>query len=133
MIDVESMVFSPIATLLRSEYSGIFVTSEYVNAPSKFPAVMICEMDNFADKKRQTSADTDRFAKLMYQVDVYSNRAEGKKSQCKEIMNKIDTYMYSINGVRTTMSSVPNKNDSTIYRITARYELETDGTYFYRR
>ena len=46
MINIESEVFNTVATALRSEFTGIFVSGESVAAPSSFPAVTLVEDDN---------------------------------------------------------------------------------------
>lgn len=133
MIDVESKVYTPIAVALRDAFSGIFVSGEYVKAPSSFPHASIVEMDNYTSTDRMDTSDTERFATIMYEVNVYSNKAVGKKTECKEIMAFIDALMYKMNFKRLSLAPVPNMDDATIYRMTARYRAETDGTTLYRR
>lgn len=133
MIDVESKVYTPIAVGLRNAFSGIFVSGEYVKAPSSFPHASIVEMDNYTSTDRVDTSDTERFATIMYEVNVYSNKAVGKKTECKEIMAFIDDLMYKMNFKRLSLAPVPNMDDATIYRMTARYRAETDGTTLYRR
>lgn len=133
MIDVESKVYTPIAVALRDAFSGIFVSGEYVKAPSSFPHVSLVEMDNYTSADRLDTADEERFSTLMYEVNVYSNKTSGKKSECKEIIGFIDKLMYKMNFKRLSLAPVPNMDDATIYRMTARYRVETDGENFYRR
>ena len=133
MIDVESKVYTPIAVALRDAFSGIFVSGEYVKAPSSFPHVSLVEMDNYTSADRLDTADEERFSTLMYEVNVYSNKTSGKKSECKKIIGFIDDLMYKMNFKRLSLAPVPNMDDATIYRMTARYRLETDGENFYRR
>lgn len=132
MIDIENRVFTPIAQAVRAEFSGASVTGEYVRAPSRFPHVSITESDNYMTLQHLDSADAEKYATIMYEINVYSNKASGKKSEAKAIMALIDQMMYSLNFVRIAMTPVPNLEDSTIYRITARYRAETDGTRLFR-
>lgn len=133
MIDVESKVYTPIVVALRDAFSGIFVSGEYVKAPSSFPHVSLVEMDNYTSADRLDTADEERFSTLMYEVNVYSNKTSGKKSECKKIIGFIDDLMYKMNFKRLSLAPVPNMDDATIYRMTARYRVETDGENFYRR
>jgi len=133
MNDVESKVYTPIAVALRDAFSGIFVSGEYVKAPSSFPHVSLVEMDNYTSADRLDTADEERFSTLMYEVNVYSNKTSGKKSECKKIIGFIDDLMYKMNFKRLSLAPVPNMDDATIYRMTARYSVETDGENFYRR
>lgn len=132
MIDVENQIYTPIAQALREAYQGISVTGEYVRSPSKFPHVSIVENDNYMTVRHLDSADEEKFSTIMYEVNVYSNKASGKKSEAKAIMGLVDHMMYARNFTRIAMTPVPNLEDSTIYRITARYRAETDGTNMYR-
>lgn len=132
MIDIESWVYDPIAKALRTEFSGINVTSEYVRAPSAFPHVSVIENDNYTAINELDTSETERFATVMYEVNVYSNKASGKKSEARAILKKIDEMMYARNFTRIAMNPVPNMEESTIYRLTARYRAETDGNNIYR-
>lgn len=133
MIDVESKVYTPIATALRSAFQGIDVSGEYVNAPSVFPHVSIVEADNYTTLAHLDNSDSEKYATLMYEVNVYSNKGARKKSECKQIMATIDDLMYSMNFTRIAMTPIPNMGNASIYRVTARYRAETDGTNIYRR
>ena len=115
------------------QWDGILVSGEYVNAPTRFPYVSLVEQDNYTTEAHMDSGDTERFATLMYEVNVYSDKAGGKKSVCRKIMRFVDDLMYAKNFRRTSLSPVPNLENATIYRLVARYKAETDGTTLYRR
>lgn len=121
MIDIENELFTKVATALRAQFSGIFVTGEYVKAPSSFPCVMFVEMDNTPYRRTQTQADMENHATVMYEVNVYSNKTKGKKTECKAIMKVIDDMMLSLGFDRPFLNPIPNLEDATIYRMTARY------------
>lgn len=131
MIDIEAKIYSPIRTALVNAYDGIFVTSEPTATTAKFPAVSIVQQDNYMSINKLDNSGTEQFATVMFQVDVYSNKASGRKSQCKEIMGVIDTMLYGMNFTRLSLTPVPMANDG-YYRLTARYRAETDGTNLYR-
>lgn len=121
MIDIENELFTKVATALRAQFSGIFVTGEYVKAPSSFPCVMFVEMDNTPYRRTQTQADMENHATVMYEVNVYSNKAKGKKTECKAIIKVIDDMMLSLGFDRPFLNPIPNLEDATVYRMTARY------------
>lgn len=73
MIDIENQIYTPIAKALRGKFSGLTVSGEYVNAPSGFPYVSIVEQDNFTTQAHLDSGNTEAFATLMYEVNVYSS------------------------------------------------------------
>ena len=132
MIDCENEVFTRLANVLRTEFPGINLTGEYLNTPPKFPHVSIIESDNAVIRNR-LGADNTETAICTFEINVYSNKVSGKKSECKAIMKVIDELLTSINMVRLSMTPVPNLEDASIYRIVARYRVATDGKFFYRR
>lgn len=121
MIDIENMLFTKIATALRAEFSGIFVVGEYVNAPSKFPAVYIVEMDNTVNRMGRDTSGIENFADVMYQVDIFSNKNSGKKAECKAIAAVVDEQFSSLGFTRSFLNPVPNMDNGTIYRLTGRW------------
>jgi len=131
VIDIENQIYSPIRTALVNAYEGIFVTSEPTATSAKFPAVSIVQEDNYMSVNKLDNSGAERFATIMFQVDVYSNKASGRKTQCKEIMNTIDTMLFALNFTRISLTPIPMANDG-YYRLTARYRAETDGTNLYR-
>ena len=133
MIDIEKEIYTPIATALRASFPGINVSGDYVKAPSEFPHVSIVESDNYTTLTTRYNSDAEKFATLMYEVNVYSNKGVKRKSECKEIMAVIDDAMYRMNFTRISLAPIPNMEDATIYRMTARYRAETDGENLYRR
>ena len=132
MNDIENQVYTPIAQEVRSRFSNAFVTGEYIKAPSKFPHISIVEVDNYTSYRHMDTAATEAYSTVMYEVNVYSNKTAGKKTECRQIMELIDSMMYARNFTRLSLTPVPNLEDATIYRITARYRAETDGTNIYR-
>lgn len=129
MIDIESFIFSPIAAVLRSTYSGIDVSSEYTDTPARFPAVTIVEASNVV-LRRMSTLRIENAAQLMFETNVFSNRTVGAKLQARDIMETVDAEFEKLGFVRTMMSPTPNLADATIYRITARYEAVVDPDFW---
>lgn len=121
MIDIENELFTQIANVLRTEFTGIYVTGEYVSRPSSFPAVYIVQMDNVVHRAGRDSGRIENFADVMYQVDIYSNRNKGKKVEAKAIAAVIDDEFAKLGFTRSFLNPVPNMDDATIYRITGRW------------
>ena len=121
MIDIENEVFDRVATKARERFPDIFMAGEYVSSPSSFPAVSLVEMDNSTHEATIDSGSNENHVNVMYEVNVYSNKTTGKKSECKAIMALIDEEMTAMGFVRATLTPVPNEYDSTIYRMVARY------------
>ena len=125
MIDLEQVLFTDIATVLRDTYDGIFVTSEYVPVPPRFPAVSVVEADNRIFEEMRTLR-IENAARVMYEVQIFSSKTNGKKVEAKAIAETVDNFFGSIGFTRTFKQQVPNMNDATIYRLVCRYEAVID-------
>lgn len=134
MIDIESAVFNRVADRVREQFPDIFMVGEYVNSPASFPAVSLVEMDNSTRIETVDSGSSENHANVMYEVNVYSNKTVGKKSECKAIIALIDEEMLTMGFSRSTLTPVPNEYDSTIYRMVGRYRaaVSSNNTIFRR-
>lgn len=65
----------------------------------------------------------------MYEADIYSNLASGKKQQAKEIAAKIDTVMHKLGFIRTFGQPIDNFADTSVYRYKLRYKGVVDRNY----
>ena len=132
MVDCENEVYTKVATALRTAISNISISGDYSVVPSSFPHVFLYESDNSV-VTRYTGNSGSEMDQVTFTVEVYSNKASGKKTEAKKIMNAIDAVMYSINAERLSKMAVPNLNNASIFRYVARYRVLTDGVNFYRR
>lgn len=134
MIDIENELYTQIATSLRAEFTPISVFGEMVKAPAVFPAVMIEEKDNSIYQRTQDSGNIENHADLMYEVNVYSNKTSGKKTECKNIFKVIDREFASLGFTRTLKEPIPDMDDATIYRMVGRYKaVASTNKTIYRR
>lgn len=126
MITVENELFTIIAEALREKYKNIYITGDPIRAPSKFPCVMIYEADNSIDTRMISSSNVENGAVLLYMVDVYSDRTNGRKQECKAILDVVDNIMKQFNFTRLNCGSIDNLRDESIMRYTARYQAVAD-------
>lgn len=134
MINVENEIFNIVAKAVRDDYPNIYISGEYVKSPPNFPAVSLVEMDNSAYGRTQTNSSVENHAELMYELNVYSNKKSGKKSECKAIAALIDNEMAALGFSRTMLQPIPNMDDATIYRMTGRYRaIASKDKKIYRR
>ena len=134
MIDCESELFNIIAKAVRLSYPDIYISGEYVKSPPRFPCVSLVEMDNTAYDRTQTSGSVENHAELLYELDVYSNKQSGKKSECKAIATLIDDEMAALGFSRIMLQPIPNMDDATIYRMKGRYRaVASKDKKIYRR
>jgi len=120
MIDIESELFDIFSTALRGNFSDITVYGEDVSTPADFPCVTIVEADNSVLSKTQDSDGLENHATLMYEVNVYSNKPNAKKKECKKIYKFIDE-LFAEYGFSRISSKPQTMSNSTIYRMIGRY------------
>lgn len=125
MIDIENDVYDTVATALRAAHAGIFTASEDTPTPPKLPAVSIVEADNRVLDSMRT-LNIENAASVMYEVNIYSNKAAGGKAEAKAIAATADAAFAAIGFTRTLSNPTPNFNDARIYRIVCRYEATVD-------
>ena len=134
MIDIKSNIFNIITKNIREKYKNIFLTGEYVKSPPSFPCISIMETDNQIYRNTRTTDCIENHVQVIYEVNVYSNKARRKKSECKEITAFIDTQFQMLGFTRTLLTTVPNEQDATIYRMVARYRaIVSKQNIIYRR
>jgi hypothetical protein len=121
MIDIENKVINDVFSAVRSAYSGASCYGEYVATPASFPCVTLYEADNRTYKRSQDTDLQEHQAHLMYECNVYSDKATGKKAEARAIANLVDTTMQNMKFTRTFYQPLPNL-DRTIFRITMRWE-----------
>lgn len=132
MVDCENEVYTRIVTLLRERFPNINLSGSYIKSPSSFPHVCITMSDNPIISHQWDTSGSEMTAP-MFEINIYSNKADGKKTECKNIAKAIDKVMSSMNFRRIVQTPVPNLGDATIYRLVTRYRGATDGKFFYRR
>lgn len=134
MIDVENEVFSLVSTKVREKYPKVYMTGEYVKSPPSFPCVSLIETDNQVYRNGRDSSNIENFAQVLYEVNVYSNKTSGKKTECKTITSLIDSEMEKLGFTRTLVNPIPNEEDATIYRMVVRYRaIVSKNKIIYRR
>ena len=134
MIDIENDIFNAVATAVRARYPEIYMVGEYVKTPPKFPCVSLLEMDNQSYQRTEDSGSSENHVSVMYEVNIYSNKTIGKKSECRAIAALIDEQMLALGFARTMLQPIPNLDDATIYRMVGRYSavISKDKTFFRR-
>lgn len=134
MIDIENEIFNIISEKLRAKYQGIYISGEYVKSPPSFPSVSLIEMDNEIYRSTRTNESIENHVQVMYEINVYSNKIKGKKTEAKSIMSVIDSEFARLGFMRIMYNPIPNELDATIYRLVARYRaVVSKDKVIYRR
>lgn len=135
MIDKSDEVFNRVMDYVMDNMPTLTMenfTSEVVDAPSVFPHIEIVQSESITDTSGQTNEFAENRANLTFDITVYSNLKEGKRSQCREIMNHIDNYVQRMNFSRQTMTFLPNMMNHSYARLFAKYTVKADENNFYR-
>jgi hypothetical protein len=139
VIDVEVTVYNRVATAVRTAWPQAFLTSEYTRSPPAFPCVSVVEIENTAYIRSQdiqvlVADGMEHHAIVVYEVNVFSNLAAGRKTEARTLLMAVDDVFREIQFSRMMMNAVPNMEDATIYRLLARYRavVGEDGQ-VYRR
>lgn len=136
MIDIENEVIDRVKKALTEKFPGIYVTSEQGKAPSRFPAVSVVMISNPTYEPTQTlGKTTENHAAPVFQLDGYSNKTSGRKSECKAIVDAADSVLQKMGFTRFFgPEPIPNMLDASVYRQTARYRgVVSENKEIYRR
>lgn len=120
MIDIENLVITTIQTAYTTAGKAVTVTSDFLDAPNSLPCVNIYQMNNSTYERTLDTSLTEHHASVVFQVDVFSNKKSGAKSEVKELFNILDEAMQKMKFVRTEFNFIPNASTS-VTRGSARY------------
>ena len=133
MIDIENKVIDTITNVVGS---SAMVVGEYTQFPADFPCVMVMQTDNAALGKSVIGTGEEH-VRVNFQVDVFSNKASGAKSEVKALFDTVDAAMRGMKFTRESFSFQPNW-ERDIKRGVARYSaivgkaVTSDGTTTYQ-
>ncbi len=130
MIDCSNEIFDAVAKDLRSAYTGIKVVGEYVTAPTSFPTVTIDEIGNVP--VHLDSGLNNKYARVTYRVQVFSNLKSGKRSQARGVYARVDDVLQAAGLFAVSYTTTPAIYNSEVYCITATYEgvVDRSGTFY---
>lgn len=127
MIDYYNNIYDTVANAVRTVYPDINISGEYISSPSQFPCVTCEEIENTDIQDLVDSSRAEKFARLTYRIQVFSNNPNGKKAEAREIFSTVDSAIKNIGFSRRTYTTTPDLYQSTMYCITATYEAVIDS------
>ena len=124
MIDIENMVIDKVITDLATTITDmpIEVTSGYDEEKAAPRTVVVRETGSVDYHKTATDANSENHARLTYEIEIYSNKQNTGRSECKRIINAVDDIMKSMK-FRRIYKSRPFNINRTRWRQYARYEV----------
>ena len=120
MIDVENIVVDNITRVVKSYYPNATIKSTKNDVPSSVPFVSVVEADNTTYRKTQDGDNQEHHVELMYEVNVYSNKKDGKKTEAKKIISLVDDVLQNMKFTRITKLPI---EDKSYFRYVARYTV----------
>lgn len=122
MINVENLVFDTVFNGVRTVYPDMEVTKWFIEENAKFPHIVIKETNNVPVQRMDTDDCAENFSRLTYQVDVYSDKADTARSECRDLLALVDGIMQGMKFRRIHMNEPLNIN-RTVFRQYARYSV----------
>lgn len=122
MITIENQVVNAIANALSVAFPTAKIGSEYTRTVSKFPYVEVVEMDNSVLQRASYLNQIEVMAQLTYEINIFSNKKDGRKAECKAIAELVDDTMQSMGFYRMMLNQVLNYEDATVYRMVGRWQ-----------
>lgn len=120
MIDIENKIVDAIQEAFTAAGIQVTVSSTFVSSPAEFPWVYVREMSNITYQGSLDTSLREHHATVTYRIEVYSNLADGAKSQAKQLREIADLAMQDMRFTRTSSSFVPNY-DRSITRLISDY------------
>ena len=125
MIDVENLVFDTVFNSVRTVYSNLHVSKGFIEETETFPCIVVRETNNVPLARTNTDACAENYSTLTYQIEVYSDKADEQRSECRELLKLVDEIMQGMKFKRTYMSE-PLNIKRTIFRQYARFTVIVD-------
>ena len=134
MIDYYNSIYTHIETAVKTAYPSVKMTGEYTRSPAQFPCVTCEEIGNIDIQELFDSSRAEKFARLTYRIQVFSNSQNGKKAEARTIFATVDNAIKELGFHRSAYTTTPDLYESTMYCITATYEvvIGVDGTMYGR-
>ena len=143
MIDKEAEIFSRVSDAIEEAFGEgvVDMTSTYINVPHHFPHVLMEQFDS--ESAYDDGSLDEKFVRISIEFNIYSNKQDGRKYECKQIADVIDRTMRRMNFRRTLLKPIKNStqttvygtdvHDETVYRLVSQYTGVASETHFYRR
>lgn len=126
MIDIYDRVFGTVYRAAKGANGNVTVQDAYIGEPPSFPLVTVQETDNSTASHIIGNRTTENAARVTYQIEVYSNANDTRRSECRAIMAAISDALIASNFDRELLYATPNYADATVYRLTARFRTIAD-------
>ena len=127
MVDIENYIITRLEEAIHAEYPNAVVLGDLLEELAEFPTVTVNEIQNETLRRMQDDEPVEHYARVTYEVNIYTNLRYGRKEEAKSILGIIDSVMFPMKFVRRSTRRLPDVDHSrTIYRLYARYSAVVD-------
>lgn len=135
MFKIERDIYTATANAILAAYPTCRITNSFVYAPPAFPCAAIVLSDDGTRYDTRDSSKQDKFRDITVTVDVFSNKADGKKTEAEAIMQIVIDTLFPLNFNMVSCKPNSNINNATNYKITATFiaTIDSNGTLYTRR
>lgn len=82
----------------------------------------ISEISNLSYSRTANSSTSENHVVVVYEINIFSNKTNFKKSECKSITKSIDEQLLGLGFTRIMCEPIPNIENPSVYRVVARYK-----------
>lgn len=134
MIDFEYQIYTHVADKVQSVFPDAFVTSQVSEIPAEPLCVSILQQDTSVYQRSLDSEKRVLHNRVMFDVNIYSNKQEGSRDECKEVLRVVHDAFFEINFVMTYSRQLENLLDKSYSRIISRFQaIVRDDGFVYRK
>lgn len=127
MTDIENIIITRINNVLTTNGFTDIVGSSYKDVPSSFPWVFLVQSDTYEVVNKHNSSRVNNHETVVFEADIYSNKKNNAKGECKKIAKIIDEEMSLLGFARTSGQPLQPTSDLYNARFFARYRAEIDS------
>ena len=127
MTDIENIIINRIDTALETAGYKDILGSSYQDVPASFPWVFFEQSDSYEHTNQHNSSRENNHDTVVFEADIYSNKKNGAKGECKDILKVIDEEMVALGFSRTTAQPMRPTSDMYNARLFARYRASVDS------
>lgn len=120
ILDIENKIIDDVQTFFANKSVQVNISSEFEDYPEDFPALMIRQIGSAVYTLTQDDDLTPHHWRVTFQLDTFSNKTSGAKSEVKKLMGLADEAMQALKFTLTS-SDISTNFDRTITRGTQVY------------
>lgn len=129
-MDVESYVYSTVTKAAKAMFPTLTTASWTDVVEPKFPFALVQQTDDFDVRSTLNSTHSNEARHVTFEVNVYSDKARGRKAEAKSISSYIALVFKSLGFVETAGGSpidLTDEQNRHLARYMCRFEASVQG------